>query len=456
MPIASSDKSFVTFNDLSTICGTDRQSALPAYETFDIAFQFKVMDELLPDTTVFKAAVCSPECELLYNPDLEAIPLCNRHTFVFGAENEILTEQYFPILVGNYSPQPGQPQIPEGTYTYDEFLQIINDLYEVNLPGYDYVSCCEEPVISDIVVFLNGAGPAEEVSLGTFYYTGYVNFPAATMNGRVEVGDCFRYCILDDGDQVISCSNLFYRTLDDCKTTVFRYWNDENGFGFNYVTYDDNGVTRITENRVRLSVNFYEVRTPTTENVIRLPSGNYQRVSTTIEEQWRAQAAPLSAEQIVQLTGMLKHDHLYVINEEVGFDGFMTQIGEPEPDYNEGIRRPTNMVYFNIFNHSATNVNRNCGGECGIELISDCDGDGGVVIPCPDKFNVEYQVPEGETQQTYQNDGLIGMPASQLTVYREGLYQYQVTNDYTFDNLTGTITWNPELFGNERISIWEA
>lgn len=454
MPIVSiSDKSFVQFSAETLDCkGRSRQAALPAYEDFSISFQFKVEDELLPPGTVFKAAVCSEDCELLDNPDYEVIPMCSRFV-LSGATAGALVASDFPITIGEYTPEPGQPQIPAGSYFLNDFINIINDTYDVLLPGSDYVSCCEEPVISGIIGTLNGEVTTDSISLTEYYYSGYINYPAENMDGIVLVDECFRYCILNEANTVLNCSNLFTRISNDCKTTVFRYWSDGNTYGFNYIGYDDLGVTRITENKIRLWVNFYQPGTPITENVIRQPDGSYERTSTIIEQQWRAQAAPLSTDQLFQLTAMLKHDNVYVINEEVGFDGLMTNIGEPEPDYQDGVRTPLTMVYFNMFEHSDTNVNSNCGGECGIALIPDCEG-GGVVQPCPDKFDVEFQVSTGQTITNYQNDGLIGK--TDLNIYREGIFQYKVSNDYIFVSGTGTVTFNPELIEFERVAIWEA
>lgn len=455
MAITSSNNSFVTFNDPFVNCdGGPTQAALPVADDLSIKFQFKVTDELLPASTILKAAVCSDECEILHNPNYEVIPLCSRWSFV-TTEGVLITDDDFPVIIGVYSPAPGQPLLPEGEYTKEEFIELIDTYYETDLPGIDFISCCGDdvPVISNIVLTLNGDVTVEEILLDEFYYSGYVDFPSVDMDGIVNIGECFRYCILDDSDEVLSCSNLFTRIADGCKTTWFTYWNEENAFGFNYITYDILGVTNLVKNSIRLWANFAFPEPVVTENIIRQPNGRYKRTSTVIDDQWRGQTSPLSKAQRDQVTIMLKHDYLYVVNEDAGIDGYMTQIGTPEPIYTQPIRSPLSMLEFNIIYEKNNNVNKNCGSDCGIEVIDDCEG-GGVTIPCPDKYDVQFQVPVGTTQPTYQDNNLIGL--TRLEVYREGLIQYLISGDYSFDSATGTVTFNPQLTENERVAIWEA
>jgi len=54
---------------------------------------------------------------------------------------------------------------------------------------------------------------------------------------------------------------------------------------------------------------------------------------------------------------------------------------------------------------------------------------------------------------TYTNSNLIG--ASDLEVYREGLIQYKIGDNYfSFNSGTGTVTVFPPVSVNERFSIW--
>lgn len=457
MPIRSPYNSFVDFNTEVTDCdGNSRQAALPVVSNFAIKFQIKVEDELLPSDTELFAAVCSEDCETLLNPNKAVVPICPRFKFMDG-DGQPLTDDYFPILVGNYTPSGGQPKVPEGSYDKETFLQVVSDTYETSLAGLDFIDCCEIPTISGIVVFYNGVGIAKVIALNRYYGYGYVDFPAANMNGVVGIGECFRYCILDADDNVLRCSSLFYRETDTCYTTTLTYSNEENGYDFKYVSYDDAGTTKITENQIRVPIYLRKPAFTVTENIFRRSDGVKERTSTIIEKDWLGTVGYLSADQHGKLVCALKHDNLIVDNAFSGVNYRMTQEGEYTIGYAEELNYPLAPAEFRISDYSHNYVNNNCGFECGVELIQDCEGDGGVVTPCPDKYMVEFTVGGSEMADgatSYQDDNLIGV--GQVEVYREGLIQYTFgVNSYSFNSITGIITFTPAVYVDERIAIWE-
>lgn len=456
MAIISPYNSFVQFDQELIDCkGAPTQVALPVYNNLSIKYQFST-DELLPTDTIFKAAVCSEDCEIIDNPNYEVVPLCTRFKFMTSIGG--LTAAEFPLLVGNYAPSGGQPQIPEGLYTLERFLQAINDYYETDLPALDFNTCCDDeyPEISGIVVFLNATGSARNVSLNEYYGSGYVNYPPTPIADLIPAGQCFRYCILDEADEPVGCSNLFYREVTECKTTVFTYWNEENAYGFKYITYDDNGTTRMTENTIRLKVNFSRPDFNVEENVYRQPNGFQQRISTVISKEWLARTSWLSPEQHERLLIALKHDYVSIYNSERGINYRMTQIGDYEINYPD-VDSPTAPAEFRINDYQQNNVNNNCGFNCGVEFVDNCESDGGdVVIPCPEKYGVEFTGNDGVMEpgnEVYQDDNFIGKEAE---VFREGLYQYATgANNVIFNPATGEFTFTPVVEINERISIWE-
>lgn len=451
--IGSPLNSFVDFNTPNLDCsGDDRDVALPVYDNFGVKFQIKVDDELLLASTTLYAAICDEDCETIYDPDYEVIPICSRFKFVHN--DGALTEDDFPILVGNYSPDPGQPQIPEGTYTEAELLAAISLAYETDLPGFDFTTCCEVPIITGIVVFLQGEGLAKTLNLNEYYGYGYVNFPATDIDGYVTPNRCFRYCILDASKEVLKCSNLFYRITDPCYTTVFNYYNEENAFDFKYITYDDNGTDRITENQVRLFVTLQKPDHLIEENVFRRSDKVQQRLSTLIEKEWQADTAYFSEDQHDKLVAMLKHDYLNVNYEAKNINRRMTQIGTVDkgfPDINNPVTYPAS---FKIRDYQYSYTNNNCGFNCGVELVTDCDGDGGVTPECPDKWSDEFTLTEGQTQ--IQDDNMIGLTEQGIEVYREGLFQYTSGgNFFSLNPATGTVTLTPAGYAGERIGIVE-
>lgn len=457
MPIRSPYNSFVDFNtDIVDCSGNTKQASLPAIDNFGIKFQIKVEDELIAAGTTLYAAVCSVECETIYDPDYEVIPICPRYKFI-GSGGHELSDDDFPLSVGNYAPVGGQPQIPEGSYTKAEFLAVLSEYYEYILPGLDFIDCCDVPTITDIVVFYNGVGLAQSIDLNIYYGYGYVDFPATDITGIVSVGECFRYCILNSGGDVLQCSNLFYRETKECYTSVITYYNEENGYDFKYVTYDDNGTTKLTENEIRLPFYLRRPGFPVTENIFRQSNGVKKRTSTVIEKTWSGVVGYLSDKQHEKLVIALKHDIVNVENEFSGVNQRMTQEGEYTiiwPDDN--VNNTVNPAEFTITDYSQNNVNNNCGFECGVEVIEECEG-GGVTPACPDKYSVEFEMAEGQTE--YQDDNLVGLSESQIEVYREGLIQYTTGgNYYSMNATTGTVTFVPAGYGGppaERIAIIE-
>jgi len=454
MPIRSPYNSFVDFNTDPTDCsGSTKQAALPVIDNFGVKFQIKVEDELILSGTTFYAAVCSEECETIYDPEYEVIETCKHYKFI-DTNGHALSDDDFPLAVGNYSPAPGQPQLPEGTYTKQEFFDLISQYYEFALPSFDFIDCCEVPTISGIIVFYNGVGLAKNIGLNVYFGYGYVNFPETDMSGIVGSGECFRYCILNSGGDALACSNIFYRETKECFTSVITYYNEENGYDFKYVTYDDNGTTRITENEIRLP--FY-LRNPAfqiEENVFRQSNQVRKRTSTQIDKTWQGTVGYLSDLQHERLVVALKHDVVTVGNTFANVNQRMSQEGEytiNRPD--ENINTVLNTGEFTIYDYTQSYSNNNCGFECGVEIIDECEG-GGVTPSCPDKYSDEFTLTEGQTE--HQDDNLIGLSNLQIEVFREGLIQYTTGgNTYDLDSATGVITFVPAGYAGERIAIIE-
>lgn len=460
MAIASPYYSFVQFSPENLNCYDEtNQARLPVHGTFATKFQFKVEDELLPVDTVLKAGICSPDCELIYNPDYEVIPICTRYKFMATSGTIELTPDLFPLRVGNYAPVGGEPQIPEGTYDLPAFLDIVSQTYGTNISSLDFIDCCEVPDISLIVVFFNATGFAKNLSLNKYYAYGYVDFPAEPMSGNVGFEQCFRYCILDESDETLACSNLFYNEPDDCYLSQVTYYNEENSYGFKYSAYELGGSTYFTENQIWLPVYLRRPTNPTTENIFRRSDGVKQRLSTIIEKEWEGKVGYLSNEQRDRLTAALKSDVLIINNRYSGVNYRMIQEGDITPDYPEEINTPLAPATFKITDYSQAGVNNNCGFNCGVEFIDDCEGDGSITVPCPEKYSVEFLIPNGKIGiggTTYQDDNLKGLSASDIEVYREGIFQYTVGDTfYSIDPVTGVVTFTPAVTKDERFAIWE-
>lgn len=456
MAIRSPYNSFVDFNTEITDCsGNSRQAKLPVYDNYGAKFQIKVEDELKPLSQKLYAGICTSDCELEVDPNYEVIQTCSRFKFM-GTGSVPITEDLFPLDVGNYAPALGQPQIPEGIYDLPAFLQAISDAYQVQIDSLDFYDCCELPTISDIVVLYNGAAQVREISLQQYWGFGYVDFPAQEIE-QFGFDECFRYCILNEAKETLRCSNLFYRISDPCYTTLITYHNEENGYGFRYVIYDDEGIDKITKNQIRVPFYFKNPQHQITENVVRQSNGKKVRTSTVIEKDWLGSVGYLSTDQHDRLIAALKHDVVVIDNPYSGINAQMTQEGEYTIGYPDEIKTYLAPAEFRISDERINNVNNNCGFNCGIEFVEDCDSDGGGSTPCPDKYTIEFTVGGAEMANgatLYQNNNFLNKIGAE--VYREGLFQHPTgPNNVVYTAATGEFTFTPAVSVGERISIIE-
>lgn len=457
MAIRSPYNSFVDFNSQIFDCsGNTRQARLPVVGSYSIKFQIKIENEILPLSTNLYAGVATVEGEVVTSPDVEVIQTCSLYS-LRGTGDRELTDDLFPIQITDYTPVDDQPQVPAGTYDRAGLLQVLSDTYGITLDSYEFYDCCSLPEISGIPVIYSPDGLTAQLSLNQYWGYGYVDYPADPIEAFSE-GECFKYAILDADNNVLALSNLFYVSNDLCYTTVITYYNEENGYGFRYVVYDDNGIERITQNQVRLPFYLRRPQFQITENIFRRSDGVKERTSTVIEKDWLGTVGYLSAEQHEKLVVALKHDYVNINNGFSGVNYRMTQEGEYTPGYPDDINSALVPAEFRISDYSHNYVNNNCGFNCGIEFVNDCESQGGgTTNPCPEKFTDEFtvggpQLADGGT--LYQNDNLKG--SSGVEVYREGLFQHPTgLNNAVFNSSTGQIVFTPAGYAGERIAIVE-
>lgn len=456
--IQSLPYSFVEFNEPDLSCNQGLgDMSLPALDTFQIKFEIRISDdELIPITTDMFAGVCSTDCELIYDNNIKVWPVCNRNVLQ-AQDDTIITTEMFPVeVIGKET-----NGIPLGVYTLQQFIDALKLYWDNDISGLDFISCCEisVPVIDGCFVIKT----VDEDELQLCNYTkywgyGYVNFPAVSMDTYVGIGECFKYCILDADKNPIVCSNIFDRISkkEGCLTMSVRYYNEENAFGFKFTTYNDGLNDLFTELQIRIRAYLNKPTRPVEENIFRRSDNVQQRISTVMGKLWSGNTDRYTDHQHDQISVMFKHDVIMVTQPFQGFtDRRMTQIGEYSqifPDITTYVSTPAE---FKISDYQEIVVNNNCGFNCGIEIIDECEGGGTIV--CPDKYYVEFEVgvsgmDDGDTQ--FQDNNLIG--STGVEVYREGIYQYPFgTNTATFNSVTGTVTFTPEVINGERIAIWQ-
>lgn len=452
MIVSSPSTSFIDFNGTPLNCkGDEIDLALPAFDNFSAKFQFSILDELVPNNAVFYAAVCNSSCVKVYDPNYAAIHICNR--YVLNIAGIPLVNTDFPITVNAYSPAPYQPLIPAGTYDRVSFLSVLSDQYDFTFAGYDFVTCCPEdvPTVSGISVTRASGGGAVSLQMTSYFASAWVDFPATSMNTYIAIGQCFRYCILNAAKQVIGCSSLFMRIYDPCYTTVFNYYNEENSYEFKYIVLPDGAVT---ENQIRLYVNFNKPTFEIEESITRQSNQILKRTSTVVQQVFQGNVGYYSDDQHRKIVVMLKSDYLHVNYANGNINRRMGQTGDYSPEYPDDNIYVAAPASFSIVDFTRSLTNNNCGFACGVEILDPCESTspGGN----PSKYHIEFTIPTGAMAvgaTTYTNSNLIG--ANALEVYREGLIQYLTgDNFYSFNKITGTITVFPAVIAQERFSIW--
>ncbi|HRW22567.1 MAG TPA: hypothetical protein P5509_11395, partial [Bacteroidales bacterium] len=117
----------------------------------------------------------------------QAIPV-----FVFTLDNIILEEV---INITSSNDSIGYTPIPTGYYTREELYVVLEEI--IGIPfSCEFSSCCLQPKIEFTHTF-----PDDDTefvySLLDYWDFAQIVFPNIEMDGIVEVGECFKYCILD-------------------------------------------------------------------------------------------------------------------------------------------------------------------------------------------------------------------------------------------------------------------
>ncbi len=267
-------------------------------------------------------------------------PLDDTYTvdFIFIATNPYSDQLAFDnismfeiprIHVTSSNTSPGYTPIPEGYYTKESLYAVIEDI--LGMP-FDcaYSSCCAQPKIEFTHTFPDD--DTEYVySLQQFWDIAQIVFPDIEMDGIIEDGECFKYCILDENKKVIACSNIFKRTYEDCFTTLVEYWNNENAFGFKY-------PSDTATNLIRLPFFAYGADYPTAEKIYRETGGNYRRLSTVIEKEYDVEVDKLPEWLHDMIIVALKHDNVLFTTDRIGLVSQpISQQGAYTPDWKRTI-----------------------------------------------------------------------------------------------------------------------
>ncbi len=216
--------------------------------------------------------------------------------------------------------------------------------FNITIGGLTYTLTCPEEVSAQVW--------ASMVSLTSMWTT-------EAFNSQVNVGDCFT---LNIGSLVSGC---FSRIPDTCFTSLIRYRNNENAFGFIY--FIDNGsggnVLAGQYNQVRLPFFLDKPQTKTTRQVYRKSDGNYVKLSAIMEKEYEAEVSWMTDDWHTDLAIALEHDDFEIYDDtNAVWDNYILSEGDYSVDWkNEpGINLNVAPAKFKLKSMPFDNMNSNC------------------------------------------------------------------------------------------------
>jgi len=216
--------------------------------------------------------------------------------------------------------------------------------FDITIDGLTYTVTCPEEVSAQTW--------ASMVSLSSLWTTG-------SFNSQVNVGGCFT---LNVGSLVTGC---FTRIPDKCFTSLIRYRNNENAFGFIYFIDNGSGGNLLAGqyNQFRLPFFLDKPQTKTTRQVYRKSDGNYVKLSAIMEKEYEAEVSWMTDDWHTGLAIALEHDDFEIYDDaNAVWDNYILSDGDYSVDWkNEpGINLNVAPAKFKLKSMPFDNMNSNC------------------------------------------------------------------------------------------------
>ncbi len=133
----------------------------------------------------------------------------------------------------------------------------------------------------------------------------------------VADGECFQidlYGNFGSGVGTITFNETF-KFIDDTRyTTLLRYYNRNDAYGFFYYEPIDGDPQIISQVRLPMTMRYPDY--PTTSKVYRKSTGQFKRLSTIISKNYEIETDLISERMFDALTVALQHDNIYMVDEQ--------------------------------------------------------------------------------------------------------------------------------------------
>jgi hypothetical protein len=340
--IYAPENSIIQFpaSDVISSCVIVPSKCLPITRSSDINFQI-IIDDV-------EAAPASNEYVMKLFTTCDTSDLVEVPAYIYGTDEEV-----FATIAWTHMTDEG---IAYGfmTQTNDDFDfgQVFENgdcfrigIVRVNSDSYKYANFFEVTG-SDVTIKLTINGV--EQTLGIFDYstpddiadairsyisdqvtvlqavnTSYVSITIHSLSGDTYGnfklgGTTYAATVTAGEDDIVACSNCFVYKADPCFTTVLKYRNSENAFGFNYEADDE------FYNKVRVGMYIDNPQPVDTENVYRQSNGVYKTLSAMFESVSEGHVDYYDKQRHFAIAMAMRHDDFSAAqNNEDEFTGYV-------------------------------------------------------------------------------------------------------------------------------------
>jgi hypothetical protein len=198
-------------------------------------------------------------------------------------------------------------------------------------------------------------------------YNIYFSFIGSTLTENLADGDCFNLSVVLgtlEAELLYMVSDQCFKKINDqCYTSVLKYINGDNAFGFQYRSFGTFPLLSFTQNRIRLPIYFKEPNNPSNREVYQRSNGTRKTLSARVNKTYKAILDEVLEETHQRLVIALSHDSVIFVPENyINTTGFECIF---DNEYNQNF--PTIMqnvdiwsADFTIFVTPFNAVNSNC------------------------------------------------------------------------------------------------
>lgn len=340
--IYAPENSIVQFpqSDIISSCVIVPNKCLPITRSSDINFQIIINDVDSapgPDEYVMKLfSTCDTD-------DLVTVP-----AYLYGTAEEVfatilwthLTDEglaygfmtqtnpdfdFGQIFDNNECFRIGIVKVNADSYKYDNFygvtgsdvtIKLTINAVEQTIGIFDYSTADD---IADAIRSYISDQVTVQQAVNTAYISITIHSLSGDTYGSLKLGGTtYTVDVTAGDDDIVACSNCFVYRADPCFTSVLKYRNSENAFGFNYEIDED------FYNKVRVGMYIDNPQPVDNENVYRQSNGVYVTLSAMFEAVSDGHVEYYDRQRHFAIAMAMRHDEFYVAQgDEEDFTGYV-------------------------------------------------------------------------------------------------------------------------------------